>query len=90
MSERYEVEKISPEGETRWTHREIDDAMVKFYGEVANDYSEPSVEVYLHDLVAGKTLIAHNYADRGGAEGFTKLNYDPMGEQEAVGPSLKA
>ena len=81
MSERYEVETTNPAGELKQTFREIDDAMVEFYEQVAAEYSEPSVEVYLHDLIAGKTLIAHNYAadvpgNPSDGSVFTKLQYD--------------
>ena len=61
MSERYEVEVITPDGETRWDFSDLDEAAVFFYTKVGEDYSEPSTEVALHDLVAGETLMSFTY-----------------------------
>ena len=61
-SERYEVEILSPEGEVKIETNDLDDAAARFYKEVAENYSEPSVSVYLHDLVSSKTLASWDYS----------------------------
>lgn len=61
MSERYEVERITPEAETRWNFNDLDEAAIFFYRMVADDYREPSTEVALHDLVAAETLASFQY-----------------------------
>jgi len=58
MAERYEVEVVQPQQEVRIGFSDLDEAAIRFYHEVAMDYREPSTNVNLHDLVAGKTLAA--------------------------------
>ena len=73
MAERYEVDIITPQQETRLTFSDLDTAAARFYMEIAMDYSEPSTEIGLHDLVQGKTLASWVYdpnADIG------KVTYD--------------
>lgn len=57
-SERYEVEVLTPQQERKITFSDLDEAAIRFYHEVAIDYREPSTNINLHDLVAGKTLAA--------------------------------
>ncbi len=61
MAERYEVEIITPQQERRLTFSDLDEAAIRFYHEVAIDYREPSTNIGLHDLVAGKTLAAWSW-----------------------------
>ena len=61
-SERYEVEVQDPEnGEIRFDFRDVDEAMSRFYREIANNFSEPSYSVAIHDLVAGRCLACWQY-----------------------------
>jgi hypothetical protein len=74
MSERYEVEMIAPAEDTRWSFKDLDEAAIFFYKQIAAAYEEdPSVEVALHDLVAGKTLASFYYQPN---DEFGKINYD--------------
>lgn len=76
--ERYEVEVLTPEGLkdvscARWDFEDLDDAAIFFYRKVAEDYREPSIEVALHDCIAGETLASFQY-DPDDAIG--KVEYD--------------
>jgi hypothetical protein len=58
QSERYEVEvQIADSAVTEVTDcNDLDEAMAVFYTKVGENYSEPSYNIAVHDLVAGKTL----------------------------------
>jgi hypothetical protein len=73
-SERYEVEVQDPEfGEERTNHSDLDEAMEQFYRSVADNYSEPSHNVCVHDLVAGRTLCIWEYNE---TDEVGKVMYD--------------
>ncbi len=73
-SERYELETQDPEyPETRTGFRDLDEAMEAFYRSVADNYSEPSHNVAVHDLVAGRTLCVWQYTD---TDEIGKVMYD--------------
>lgn len=71
--ERYEVEVLSPAGESRWDFEDLDEAAIFFYRKIADDYSEPSTEVALHDCVAGETLASFQYNPD---DAMGKVEYD--------------
>ena len=76
-SERYQVEVIMPDAaEHRWDFRDLDEAAIRFYSEVSANYSEPSAEVALHDLVQGMTLALFVYVpdDAVGRVQYDNLN----------------
>lgn len=57
QSERYEVEIMVAEcDESHSSYDDLDSAMAVFYTKVGENYSEPSYNIAVHDLVAGKTL----------------------------------
>lgn len=59
--ERYQIEILEADKETRLDHNDLDTAAKQFYALVAEHYEEPSASVYLHDLVASQTLASWNY-----------------------------
>lgn len=72
-TERYEIEVLSADGEVRTSYRDLDEAAQKFYATVAENYDEPSVSVYLHDLVSSQTLASWAYNDH---DSIGKVQYD--------------
>lgn len=74
QSERYEMETITPAQEVRKDFSDLDDAMIAFYEAVAANYSEPSVSLYVHDLVAGTTLAVWVYDPDAN---YGKVVYEP-------------
>ncbi len=56
--DRYEVEVQVADSDVTEVYdcADLDDAMIVFYRRIADNYSEPSYNIAVHDLVAGKTL----------------------------------
>ena len=61
MNERYEVEVVHREGETRETFRDLEEAASVFYKTVADNIGIEHNSVFLHDLVASDTLAAWEF-----------------------------
>jgi len=61
-SERYEVEVLeADEHLARTSYSDLDEAMSVFYKNIGENYSEPSYNLAVHDLVAGRTLACWWY-----------------------------
>ena len=76
QSERYEVEVVTPDGEVyerRTSYSDLDSAMADFYCKIGENYDEPSYNIAVHDLVAGKTRAAWWYEPN---EEIGKAHYD--------------
>lgn len=71
--QRYVVEIINPGKQHDHDYSDLDEAMIRFYSEVALNYREPSTEVAVHDLVAGRTLSAFAYEPN---DDIGKVEYD--------------